>query len=66
MVKTALSPPSEKDAERWNSAEREWCLKFLRSPLEFIASPDGQRLAGIRLSVNELEVCEVLQINSRI
>ncbi|MBN3306310.1 ADRO protein, partial [Amia calva] len=33
-----------------------WGLKFLRSPLEILPSPDGTKASGIRLALNRLEI----------
>uniref|UniRef100_A0A8C5R3X6 NADPH:adrenodoxin oxidoreductase, mitochondrial n=1 Tax=Leptobrachium leishanense TaxID=445787 RepID=A0A8C5R3X6_9ANUR len=54
MVKTSLEP-SEKDADRWSKADREWGLRFYRSPLKVLPSDDGHKAAGVLLSVTQLE-----------
>ncbi|KAM4663051.1 NADPH:adrenodoxin oxidoreductase, mitochondrial [Discoglossus pictus] len=55
LVKSALGKPAEKETAQWSKAEREWGLRFLRSPLEILPSEDGKRVAGVRLSVTQLE-----------
>ncbi|CAL8262776.1 unnamed protein product [Arctogadus glacialis] len=55
MLKTAVDPPAEKERQRRQAASLSWGLRFLRSPLEVLAGPDGARVAGIRLAVNRLE-----------
>ncbi|XP_069785544.1 NADPH:adrenodoxin oxidoreductase, mitochondrial isoform X2 [Narcine bancroftii] len=55
MIKAALEMNSEKEAENRGAATKEWCLRFLRSPLQIIPSDDGKRVGGIRLSVTKLE-----------
>ena len=55
-MKTAMEEPSAENAKRWAEAEKEWHLKFLRSPKEFIPDKSGKRVDGVRLAVNKLEV----------
>ncbi|KAE8576832.1 hypothetical protein XENTR_v10004337 [Xenopus tropicalis] len=55
LVKAALEKPGQKVAANWAQAEREWGLRFLRSPLAVLPSEDGKRAARIRLSVTRLE-----------
>ncbi|XP_075435923.1 NADPH:adrenodoxin oxidoreductase, mitochondrial isoform X2 [Ascaphus truei] len=55
LVKSALREPGEKDAAHWAQAERQWGLRFLRSPQAVLSSEDGGRAAGVRLSVTRLE-----------
>ncbi|MEE6522039.1 hypothetical protein FKM82_020434 [Ascaphus truei] len=55
LVKSALREPGEKDAAHWAQAERQWGLRFLRSPQAVLSSEDGSRAAGVRLSVTKLE-----------
>lgn len=59
LLKTALEVPDEKEQERRNKASRSWAFRFLRSPVEILASPDNKRAAGIRLAVNRLEVSKI-------
>ena len=40
------------------AAEKEWRLKFQRSPVAFLSAPGGGRVSGVRLELNHLvEVC---------
>lgn len=55
MLKTALEVPGEKEQERRRNASRVWGFRFFRSPVEVLADPSGQKMAGIRLAVNRLE-----------
>ncbi|XP_063281500.1 NADPH:adrenodoxin oxidoreductase, mitochondrial [Pelobates fuscus] len=55
LVKSALEEPTKKDATRWSVAEREWGLRFFRSPIEILPSKDGNKAAGVRLSVTRIE-----------
>ncbi|EDO29182.1 predicted protein, partial [Nematostella vectensis] len=54
MVKTALDKSTPQEQERQAAATREWEVKFLRSPVEVLPTPDGMGVAGIRLQVNKL------------
>ena len=56
MYKTAFGKAAEKDVERWTQASKQWCLKFLRSPMEFLPNSDNSRVDAIRLGINKLEV----------
>uniref|UniRef100_A0A3Q1F2D9 NADPH:adrenodoxin oxidoreductase, mitochondrial n=1 Tax=Acanthochromis polyacanthus TaxID=80966 RepID=A0A3Q1F2D9_9TELE len=55
MLKTALEKPGEKEQERRNKASRVWGFRFFRSPIEVLADPSQNKIAGIRLAVNKLE-----------
>ncbi|KAM9717042.1 NADPH:adrenodoxin oxidoreductase, mitochondrial isoform 2-T2 [Menidia menidia] len=55
MLKTALEVPGEKEQERRRNASRSWGFRFFRSPVEVLAEPNHNRVAGIRLAVNQLE-----------
>uniref|UniRef100_A0A1A7WD63 NADPH:adrenodoxin oxidoreductase, mitochondrial n=1 Tax=Iconisemion striatum TaxID=60296 RepID=A0A1A7WD63_9TELE len=55
MLKTALEVPTEKEQERRKNASRTWGFRFFRSPVEILARPSCNRVAGIRLAVNKLE-----------
>ncbi|XP_018424086.1 PREDICTED: NADPH:adrenodoxin oxidoreductase, mitochondrial [Nanorana parkeri] len=55
LMKTALEKPGEKEAMRRSQSDREWGLRFLRSPVTVLPSEDGKRAAGVRLSVTRLE-----------
>ncbi|KAM4692377.1 NADPH:adrenodoxin oxidoreductase, mitochondrial [Rhinophrynus dorsalis] len=55
LMKSALEEPVGKLADSWAKAEREWGLRFLRSPLAVLPSEDGRKASGIRLSVTRLE-----------
>ena len=55
-MKTALDEPADKDKARWDNASKEWSLKFLRSPVEFLPDNSGSRVGAVRLAVNRLEV----------
>lgn len=70
LVKTALDPADKKTQARWDAADKEWELKLLRSPVEFLPGPDGQSVGGVRLafnivdgegSVNQTEETEVVE-----
>ncbi|XP_066560983.1 NADPH:adrenodoxin oxidoreductase, mitochondrial isoform X2 [Amia ocellicauda] len=54
LMLKALEKPVGKDME--GAALRCWGLKFLRSPLEILPSPDGTKASGIRLALNRLEI----------
>ena len=58
LIKTALDEPAEKDRSRWENASKEWALKFLRSPVEFLADDSGSRVGSVKFAVNRLEVNE--------
>ena len=51
MVKTSLnpSPPTENVGKQWE-------LRFLRSPIEFLPDPSGKKLQGVKLVINTLKV----------
>lgn len=36
-----------------SSLAREWSIRYLRSPLEVLPTPDGRGVAGVRLGINE-------------
>ncbi|XP_074080724.1 NADPH:adrenodoxin oxidoreductase, mitochondrial isoform X2 [Macrotis lagotis] len=55
LVRTALKPLEVKEADKRAETPRAWGLRFLRSPQEMLPSPDGGRIAGIRLAVMRLE-----------
>nr|XP_057918083.1 NADPH:adrenodoxin oxidoreductase, mitochondrial isoform X2 [Doryrhamphus excisus] len=55
MLKVALQLPAEKEQERRNMSTRSWGLRFFRSPVQVLPSPDGTTAAAIRLAVNKLE-----------
>nr|XP_015819225.2 NADPH:adrenodoxin oxidoreductase, mitochondrial isoform X1 [Nothobranchius furzeri] len=55
MLKTALEMPTEKEQERRKKASRIWGFRFFRSPVEILAEPGCNRVAGVRLAVNKLE-----------
>ncbi|KAG8446329.1 hypothetical protein GDO86_013965 [Hymenochirus boettgeri] len=55
LVKSALEKPGEKVATQWGQAEKEWGLRFLRSPLAVLPCDNSRRAAGIRLSVTQLK-----------
>lgn len=59
LAKTALDKPDPKLASAYASAEREWSMRFLRSPVEVLTS-DGQRVSGIRLAKNRYWGTDVL------
>ena len=50
-MKTALnpSPPTENVVKQWE-------LRFLRSPIEFLPDPSGKKLQGVKLVINTLKV----------
>lgn len=49
MCKTALDESSSQ-----KTANKEWKLKFQRSPVELLSAADGRRVAGVRFEVNDL------------
>ncbi|XP_075702564.1 NADPH:adrenodoxin oxidoreductase, mitochondrial isoform X2 [Rhinoderma darwinii] len=55
LVKLALETPGEKEATRRVQSNREWGLRFFRSPVAVVPSEDGKRAAGVQLSVTRLE-----------
>ncbi|XP_037349429.1 NADPH:adrenodoxin oxidoreductase, mitochondrial isoform X2 [Talpa occidentalis] len=55
LLQTATEKPEVKEAARWASPPRAWGLRFFRSPQQVLPSPDGERVAGIRLAVTRLE-----------
>uniref|UniRef100_A0A8C7AXR0 NADPH:adrenodoxin oxidoreductase, mitochondrial n=1 Tax=Neovison vison TaxID=452646 RepID=A0A8C7AXR0_NEOVI len=55
LLRTATEKPGAEEAARQASATRTWGLRFFRSPQQVLPSPDGQRVAGIRLAVTRLE-----------
>lgn len=55
LVKSALEAPGEKESARRGQCNREWGLRFFRSPVAVLPSDDGKRAAGVRLSVTRLE-----------
>ena len=59
-----MGEPSTEDAKRWAQSEKEWHLKFLRSPKEFIAGQSGKSVNGVKLAVNKLEVTSMVSNNT--
>ncbi|XP_023569672.1 NADPH:adrenodoxin oxidoreductase, mitochondrial isoform X1 [Octodon degus] len=55
LLRTATEKPGVEEVARRASASRAWGLRFFRSPQQVLSSPDGQRVAGIRLAVTRLE-----------
>ncbi|XP_012517783.1 PREDICTED: NADPH:adrenodoxin oxidoreductase, mitochondrial [Propithecus coquereli] len=55
LLQTATEKPRVEEAAHLASASRAWGLRFFRSPLQVLPSPDGRRVAGIRLAVTRLE-----------
>lgn len=55
LAKTALDSPEPKLASSWSSAEREWSLRFLLSPVEILAAPGGHAVCAVKLAKNRLE-----------
>ncbi|XP_063608887.1 NADPH:adrenodoxin oxidoreductase, mitochondrial-like [Penaeus indicus] len=55
LAKTALDAPAPALASAWASAQKEWRLRFLLSPVEVLAGADGQTLSGLKLAHNRLE-----------
>ncbi|XP_017919344.1 PREDICTED: NADPH:adrenodoxin oxidoreductase, mitochondrial isoform X3 [Capra hircus] len=55
LLRTATEKPGVEEAARRASASRAWGLRFFRSPQQVLPSPDGWRVAGIRLAVTRLE-----------
>ena len=40
------------------TANKEWALKFQRSPVEMLSAPGRAKLSGVRFEINDLvEVC---------
>lgn len=56
LLRTATEKPGVEEAQ----ASRAWGLRFFRSPQEVLPTPDGRRVAGIRLAVTRLEVSLML------
>lgn len=64
LFKTAMDKPSEKDEQRWQDASKQWALKFLRSPVEFV--PDQKcstRVGSVKFAVNRLEVTTIPKVS---
>uniref|UniRef100_A0A8C6CE73 NADPH:adrenodoxin oxidoreductase, mitochondrial n=1 Tax=Monodon monoceros TaxID=40151 RepID=A0A8C6CE73_MONMO len=55
LLRAAVEKPGVAEAARRAPAPRAWGLRFLRSPQRVLPSPDGRRVAGIRLAVTRLE-----------
>ncbi|KAF6298553.1 ferredoxin reductase [Rhinolophus ferrumequinum] len=55
LLRTATEKPGVEEAARQALASRAWGLRFFRSPLQVLPSPDGRRAAGIRLAITRLE-----------
>nr|XP_020021104.1 NADPH:adrenodoxin oxidoreductase, mitochondrial [Castor canadensis] len=55
MLRTATEKPGVEEAARQKLASHAWGLRFFRSPQQVLPSPDGQRVAGIRLAITRLE-----------
>ncbi|XP_039766951.1 NADPH:adrenodoxin oxidoreductase, mitochondrial isoform X2 [Ornithorhynchus anatinus] len=55
LLRAALEPIGAEAVARPSTAPRAWGFRFLRSPVEVLASPDGVRAAGVRLAVTRLE-----------
>ncbi|KAJ8036831.1 NADPH:adrenodoxin oxidoreductase, mitochondrial [Holothuria leucospilota] len=53
LYKTANEEP--RNADRIETTNREWGLKFLRSPLEIIADKSGGCVAGVRFAINHIQ-----------
>ncbi|NWJ12169.1 ADRO protein, partial [Crypturellus undulatus] len=51
MIKTALQKPREETA----AADREWGLRFQRSPQEVLPTADGTRARGVRVALTRLQ-----------
>jgi adrenodoxin-NADP+ reductase len=60
MLRTATEKPGVEEAARQKLASHAWGLRFFRSPQQVLPSPDGQRVAGIRLAITRLEVSIML------
>uniref|UniRef100_A0A8C5VCQ9 NADPH:adrenodoxin oxidoreductase, mitochondrial n=1 Tax=Microcebus murinus TaxID=30608 RepID=A0A8C5VCQ9_MICMU len=55
LLQTATQKPRAEEAAHLASGSRAWGLRFFRSPQQVLPSPDGRRVAGIRLAVTRLE-----------
>ncbi|XP_030893431.1 NADPH:adrenodoxin oxidoreductase, mitochondrial isoform X3 [Leptonychotes weddellii] len=55
LLRTATEKPGVEEAARQALASRTWGLRFFRSPQRVLPSPDGRRVAGVRLAVTRLE-----------
>ncbi|XP_068231767.1 NADPH:adrenodoxin oxidoreductase, mitochondrial [Palaemon carinicauda] len=55
LAKTGLDIPDPKLASVYATANREWQLRFLLSPVEILPTEDGKAVAGVRLAKNRLE-----------
>ena len=42
------------------SGSKEWGLRFLRSPVEFISDEHRKKLTGVKLEINRLEVMDAV------
>lgn len=60
LLRTATEKPGVEEAARQALASRAWGLRFFRSPQQVLPTPDGQRVAGIRLAITRLEVSLML------
>lgn len=56
LLRTATEEPAGEAAAPRAGASRAWGLRFFRSPQQVLPSPDGRRVAGVRLAVTRLEV----------
>ncbi|XP_028339054.1 NADPH:adrenodoxin oxidoreductase, mitochondrial isoform X4 [Physeter macrocephalus] len=55
LLRAATEKPEVAEVARRASASRAWGLRFFRSPQQVLPSPDGRRVAGVRLAVTRLE-----------
>lgn len=63
LVKTALGPHEASWEQNWQLATKEWELRLLRSPLEFLPSEtDGGAVGKVVLAVNEAAGDEVVEV----
>ena len=58
MMSVALNPPVDpQKIKSLSEATRQWHLRFLRSPAQFIAEKNSTRVGGVQFTVNRLQVC---------
>ena len=39
-------------------SSKEWGLRFLRSPVEFVCDEQRRKVAGVKMEINKLEVMD--------
>ena len=56
LIKTGTGVLNDAEKKRREEAHTEWYLTFLRSPIEITPDSGGERVAGVKLAINKLEV----------